>query len=352
MKVELPIADRGYASPFVGFGKAYADAVSKAAEETAGSMPTLLVDPKNQSREDEVDIVNHRFQIMRKIVDRELVRYLEENDGKIDAWPDPDSQFSTSFQPEEKNEDLLLPIQYRFHYFGEEFDKSGHRKSSQPKYFNAYEPVYRDHVQLIESSTKRGGSEFLQNNPLLCLWELFKRIIIAIFPVVGVLCAAYLAAVNFFGLDPAWLETVIAPLESGAEAYSGLPEIIEVLLSAVLMVLVGIPMLLYSITQLVYQLSGGSLVVNIIAMVLIPVLCCVPAYYLYAIFARNLRHVNLFRGIKGLGEFISLGLYQLTPLYRSKKRREMAERQIHIDAVDAWHRAWYSYVCSHDIHIT
>lgn len=347
MKITLPAEDTGYASPLVGFGKAYADAVATAAKETSGHVPTIRVNLKDQNRKEEADVVNHRFEGMRRIVDRELMRYLEKNGGKIDAWPDPNSSFTMTFQPEEENDSLIPSPKYRFHYFGSAYDASGFRKSAQPQYYNTYEIKPRDHVQMIESGIKKGGRLFVENNPLLCLWELLKRIIIAICPVTGVLCAVYLAAVNFFGLDPECLKPVLASLDSLSTAIDALPTAFSVLATVVMMVLIAVPMLFYSITQLIYQVSGGSLVISIIAMVLIPVLSCVPAYYLHAIFAKGLRHVNLFRGIGGLCEFISLGLYSFTPLYRSRKRKDMEERKVLTDAVDGWHRAWYRYVCSH-----
>lgn len=350
----VPKAPRGYASPDSEIGRAYAAAVNSAAKKFEEAMPIAVTSDKKK----EVSSVNDGFGKMRKHIANQMVQYVIEHGGVVEAWPDPADGPSFTFVNEDGTQDWDAET-YHFNYFAENY---------QCEYDMASPPTklkYRNPAVFAREKTASGryGAEveaafdrFAGNNPIKFGWRLLMIYLVVTLLICPILSTIYLVLLQFVVSNPeAVAESVngvaklllkgIKPLTEWLGELS-LPDWLSVPLSMVItlvfFILFLIPALMIYLPDLLVGLVGSSVIATVIYGVLMIGAGYVGLQCVWSFLGRHFPKANLGEGFKGLHQFLQLFF---SPTWGALKTADRETEKMFDQLAEEFHMQWYAYVC-------
>lgn len=347
IKLKLPVNPVGYASPNTGIGKVYKDAVHNAYyshEKISSRKNAETLDKTHEVKE-----VNWLFDDMRKDVASALVDYLIENDGVIDAWPDPDSGLTVFFTNKDGDRDWDAP-DYRFNYFGAKYYSQGYeaKQSSKPVYRNPYKYKDLDSVKKHYSDMNNAFFGAVNNSPAMFAWEVFKRFLIVVFMGGAVLSTLYMIFLQFIASDPQGVIDTVSGFVSGfLDKFvwlEKLPFPLNVITNFFGIALLVVPGIYILLPQLIFKIFGKSIVVTLIAAAIILVGSAVITVYVVSFFEGRLKKVDMKQGFEDMQKYRYL---KTSGNIKEEEKRNDQLRKEYTQLAEEFHQAWFDYVSKH-----
>lgn len=354
LRLIAPHDTRGYASPDSAIGRAYAAAVNGAAKAFEEAMPNAVT----RETKIEVDSVNTGFGKMRKHIANQMVQYVIEHGGVVEAWPDPADGLAFTFVNEDGTRDWDAET-YRFNYFAESY-KSEYDMASPPTKLQ-----YRNPAVFAREKTASGryGAEvdaafnrFARNNPIKFGWRLLMIYLVVTLLICPILSTIYLVLLQFVLPNPEavaesvngvakLLLTGVKPLTNRLGELS-LPDWLSVPLSMVVtlvvLILFLIPALMIYLPDLLYGLVGSSVIATVIYGVLMIGVGYVGLQCVWSFLGKHFPKANLGEGFKGLHQFLQLFF---SPTWGALTAADRETEKDFDKMAEEFHRQWYAYVC-------
>lgn len=354
LRLITPHNPHGYASPDSAIGRAYAAAVNAAVNEFKEAMPIAVTSDKKK----EVESVNTGFNKMRKHIANQMMEYVIEHGGVVEAWPDPADGLSFTFVNEDGTRDWDAET-YHFNYFA---------KSYKSEYDVADAPVglqYRNHGAFAREKSASGRYEaevdaafnqFARNNPIKFGWRLLMIYLVTTLLICPILSTIYLVLLQFVLSNP---ETVAESVNGAARLLImgvkpltewfgelSLPNWLSVPLSMVFtlvgLILFLIPVLMIFLPDLLYGLVGSSVIATVIYGVLMISAGYVGLQCVWSFLGRRFPKANLGEGFRGLHHFLELFV---SPTWGALKAEDRETEKAFDRMAEEFHRQWYAYVC-------
>ncbi len=354
LRLIAPNTPHGYASPDSAIGRAYAAAVNGAVHEFKEAMPIAVTSDKRK----EVESVNTGFSKMRQHIANQMMQYVIEHGGMVEAWPDPADGFSFTFVNDDGTRDWDAET-YHFNYFAESY-KSEYDAAAAPGKLQ-----YRNHAVFAREKSASGRYEaevdaafnqFARNNPIKFGWRLLMIYLVATLLICPILSTIYLVLLQFVLSNPEavaesvsgvakLLITGVKPLTEWFGELS-LPDWLSVPLSMVgtlvFLILFLIPVLMTYLPNLLYGLVGSSVIAAVIYGVLMIGAGYVGLQSVWSFLGRHFPKANLGEGFRGLHHFLELFV---SPTWGALKAEDRETEKDFDRLAKEFHRQWYDYVC-------